>query len=234
VTSLAASLLIVQGLLAYVVARGDRSHAPVAWWSGGLSTAWLARVGAESIGAPTSAFETAWVAIAALGGWALSRRVMAGERGLLAIGVGAAIVVVGAHPELTPTVRDWLHTSAWTAGTLGASWSIARALFARRTAEPKVGHFIVLAYTALGAMQLAMPGLSAEEHMVVVSFGAAAAVAAQGAWIATRAKRRTSDVGARAEQPRGLGRGGDLVDLEGTVRGRAARRSRAEGGLGEP
>lgn len=233
-TALAAALLVVQALLAAWLARRERAHSAIALWSAALAAAAVAHAVAQSIGAPLGALETACVAVTALGAWAASERVMVGGRGFVAIGGGLLVIAAGAYPELTPSARAWLHTSAWAAGALGASWPIGRALRAPRIAEPRAAHFVVLEHTALCAAQLALHGATGWKILVPISFGAAAAAIVQIGAIVAPESRRTVNVGARVEQPRSRQRSSALLDVAPEVRRRGARRARAEGGLGKP
>ncbi|MCZ7685730.1 MAG: hypothetical protein M5U28_45885 [Sandaracinaceae bacterium] len=222
---------MAQAAAACWIARSDRASAAVGWWSAALAAAWVARaVVPAAWAAPAGALDTACVAVQALGTWALARRVLERGRGLLALAVGAGVVAIGAYPELPAHARDGLHTAAWAAGLAGAAWSIARAIRARRAAEPTAAHFVVLAYTALAAIELAS---SPVRPRIAPALGALCVVLAQIAWMAAQ-RRRKADVGDRPEQPGALERGGDLVDVAPPLRGRAARRAGAARGLGEP
>lgn len=223
-------------LLAWRLARRNRAYRPVGVFFVALLAVWTVSAAATAYGLPSAAFETAQVAVAAFGLWALARAVM--ENGstapalftpltLAPFALGVLLVSVALTPGLREA-RVVAEESAWAIGTLGAIWSIQRAL--RRGAEPGLAHLVVLVFTALGATRL---GLGRDAGWVPQAFGAGAAILAQ-AVILMKERRAADALDIRSEQLRADERVGDLVDMEPAVRGRPTRDARAKRGRRQP
>ena len=219
---------LVAAALAWAIARRERGHRPIAVYFALLSAGWAGEAIGGALG--DRALDTARVAIASLGLWAVARVVMERRSTALPLAIAVLLAGAGAVPALSD-LRPRAHEAAWVVGTLGAMVSVQGAM--RRGDEPAVAHLVVLGLTALGGAQIVVGPTDDWTRLVPSAAAAGAAVLAQGLWLARTKTRRKADDD-RPERVRADERVGDLVDLEAALRGRAARDARASRGRVEP